>query len=169
MTLFPNIIDFVRQIEPEGLENYSPLNFDKGISKTCFYALTKTCYKPENNSDYYYIADIFYREVDVFYEQFDLDRCREREKKYLKLENLLHQLQNQLPSRDDMKVYSDWWKYKSKAWAEQLRAVMIEHRNIGHDWQFTNEQKQLLQQYYDANKLLVDCLNSDCYVSREVR
>jgi hypothetical protein len=27
--------------------------------------------------------------------------------------------------------------------------------------------KQLLQQYYDANKLLVDCLNSDCYVSRE--
>jgi hypothetical protein len=26
-----------------------------------------------------------------------------------------------------------------------------------------------LQQYYDANKLLVDCLNSDCYVSRIVR
>jgi hypothetical protein len=26
-----------------------------------------------------------------------------------------------------------------------------------------------LQQYYNANKLLVDCLNSDCYVSREVR
>jgi predicted NACHT family NTPase len=30
-------------------------------------------------------------------------------------------------------------------------------------------QEKLLQQYYDANKLLVDCLNSDCYVSREVR
>ncbi|WP_442948904.1 NACHT C-terminal helical domain 2-containing protein [Nostoc sp.] len=27
----------------------------------------------------------------------------------------------------------------------------------------------MLKQYYDANKLLVDCLNSDCYVSREVR
>ncbi len=52
---------------------------------------------------------------------------------------------------------------------EQLREVMIEHRNIGHDWQFSNSQKKLLQQYYDANKLLVDCLNSDCYVSREVR
>jgi predicted NACHT family NTPase len=26
-----------------------------------------------------------------------------------------------------------------------------------------------LQQYYDANKLLIECLNSDCYVSREVR
>jgi predicted NACHT family NTPase len=46
---------------------------------------------------------------------------------------------------------------------------MIDHRNIGHDWQFSDQQKQLLQQYYDANKLLVDCLNSDCDVSREVR
>jgi predicted NACHT family NTPase len=50
-----------------------------------------------------------------------------------------------------------------------MRVVMIEHRNIGHDWQFSDEQNKLLQQYYDANKLLVDCLNSDCYVSREVR
>ncbi len=58
-----------------------------------------------------------------------------------------------------------WWQ----AWTNQLHAVMIEHRNIGHDWQFSGEQKQLLQQYYDANKLLVDCLNSDCYISRSVR
>jgi predicted NACHT family NTPase len=33
----------------------------------------------------------------------------------------------------------------------------------------SEDQKELLQEYYDANKLLVDCLNSDCYVSREVR
>lgn len=46
---------------------------------------------------------------------------------------------------------------------------MIQHPNIGHDWQFSDEQQALLKQYYDANKLLVDCLNSDCYVSREMR
>ncbi|MBD1843702.1 hypothetical protein H6F89_09875 [Cyanobacteria bacterium FACHB-63] len=46
---------------------------------------------------------------------------------------------------------------------------MLKYRNIGHDWQFTNAQRALLQKYYDANTLLVDCLNSDCYVSREVR
>lgn len=46
---------------------------------------------------------------------------------------------------------------------------MIEYHNIGHDWQFSNTQVSLLQQYYDANKLLVDCLNSDCYVSQSVR
>ncbi len=41
--------------------------------------------------------------------------------------------------------------------------------HIGHDWQFSEEQKELLRQYHGANKLLVDCLNSDCYISRTVR
>jgi predicted NACHT family NTPase len=59
-----------------------------------------------------------------------------------------------------------WWNIN---WIETVKILIVEHRNIGHDWQFSDEQKQLLQQYYDANKLLVDCLNNDCYVSREVR
>lgn len=42
-------------------------------------------------------------------------------------------------------------------------------RNIGYDWQFSDEQKKLLKRYYDTNKLLVDCLNSDCSVSLEVQ
>ncbi|MEB3230580.1 MAG: hypothetical protein VKJ64_06190 [Leptolyngbyaceae bacterium] len=46
---------------------------------------------------------------------------------------------------------------------------MIEHRNIGHDWQLTEEQRSKLQQYYEANKLLVKCLNSDCYVTKATR
>ena len=35
--------------------------------------------------------------------------------------------------------------------------------------QFSNEQKELLQQYYDANKLLVNCMNSGCKVSKAVK
>ncbi|MEH1927624.1 NACHT domain-containing NTPase [Nostoc sp.] len=60
-------------------------------------------------------------------------------------------------------------RYKLLKWREQLRSVLVEYRNIGQDWQFTDKQKELLKQYCDANKLLIDCLNSDCYVSREVR
>ncbi len=75
-----------------------------------------------------------------------------------------------MPSlKANSEVNKRWWQENGKSWTEQLRAVMIEHRNIGHDWQFTDAQKELLKQYYNANKLLVDCLNSDCYVSREVR
>ncbi|NEO33866.1 MAG: NACHT domain-containing protein [Symploca sp. SIO3C6] len=86
------------------------------------------------------------------------------------LKQSLQQLKEQLPdSKRDQEQLQQWWKVNGKAWAEQLRAVMIKYRNIGHGWQFSQQQKELLQQYYDANKLLVDCLNNDCYVSREVR
>ncbi|NET55216.1 MAG: NACHT domain-containing NTPase [Symploca sp. SIO2E6] len=87
-----------------------------------------------------------------------------------KLKHSLQQLQDKLPNpEEDKKQFQQWWKVNGKAWTEQLRTVMIEHRNIGHDWQFNNQQQKLLEQYYHANKLLVDCLNSDCYVSQEVR
>ena len=88
-----------------------------------------------------------------------------------KLKRKLQEIKDQLPdvSRNNGENFKQWWQENGQAWTEQLRAVMIQHRNIGHDWQFSNEQKQLLKQYYDANKLLIDCLNSDCYISRDVR
>jgi predicted NACHT family NTPase len=88
-----------------------------------------------------------------------------------KLQDELRQLEAYLWDAWDNKreKFQSWWQANGQAWTEQLRAVIIEHRNIGHDWQFNDSQKKLLQQYYNANKLLVDCLNSDCYVSREVR
>lgn len=88
---------------------------------------------------------------------------------------LLEELENQLrvPEIDennwDLEKENKWWKVNGSAWADTLRAGMIKHRNIGYDWQFSKQQKELLEQYYYANKLLVECLNSDCYVSREVR
>jgi predicted NACHT family NTPase len=85
------------------------------------------------------------------------------------LQKNLQQLQDNLPTQSSTIKQKEWWRSNGQDWIDQLRAAMIEHRNIGHDWQFSEEQRQLLQQYYDANKLLVDCLNSDCYVSREVR
>lgn len=65
--------------------------------------------------------------------------------------------------------FRQWWENNSQKWIEKLKLLMVEYRNIGHSWLFNKQQQKLLQQYYDANKLLVDCLNSDCYVSREVR
>lgn len=37
------------------------------------------------------------------------------------------------------------------------------------EWELEYEKKDILNKYFYANKILVDCLNSDCYVSREVR
>lgn len=107
----------------------------------------------------------FVRDLDIAH---DRDHARTRARDH-KLQQKLHQLKAQLPSTYDWKGFKRWWATNGQAWTEQLRTVMIQHRNIGYDWQFTEAQQELLNQYYDANKLLVDCLNSDCKVSPEVR
>jgi predicted NACHT family NTPase len=87
------------------------------------------------------------------------------------LKQSLQQLKDQLPSREgnDKEQFNQWWQINSRTWMEQLRTVMIQHCNIGHDWQFSDSQKQLLQNYYNGNQLLVHCLKSDCDISQEVR
>jgi predicted NACHT family NTPase len=86
------------------------------------------------------------------------------------LSEALRLLKNQLPEvNKDTEKFAEWWQAHGETWTERLRAVMISHRNIGHNWQFTEQQRKVLRQYYDANQLLLDCLNSDCYVTRTVR
>ncbi|MEO0828825.1 MAG: signal transduction protein, partial [Cyanobacteria bacterium J06642_9] len=78
----------------------------------------------------------------------------------------LQDLASDLPYAKDLQ---DWWRRDSKIWVEELRSALVEYRNIGHDWHFTDLQISAFQKYYDANKTLMDCLNSDCYVSRSLR
>ena len=82
----------------------------------------------------------------------------------------LQELKQELPNlnRNERKFWQ-WWEGNSQVWTGRLRAMIINYRNIGHDWQFSAQHKEGLGQYYYANQLLVKCLNSDCYVSREVR
>ena len=98
------------------------------------------------------------------------DRARASKTDNNELEQDISILRDELPDREcDLTTRKEWWKSNGNTWLERLSQVMIKHRNIGHDWQFSDEQSQKLQQYHDANKFLVECLNSDCYVTREVR
>ncbi|MBN8563964.1 MAG: NACHT domain-containing protein [Leptolyngbya sp. UWPOB_LEPTO1] len=81
----------------------------------------------------------------------------------------LQRLKEEIPSVNNPEKYKQWWKTNGSTWTKQLRIIMLQHFNIGHDWQFTDVQKDLLQEYHNANRLLVACLSSDCYVSRKVR
>ncbi|MBD1831591.1 NACHT domain-containing NTPase [Cyanobacteria bacterium FACHB-472] len=86
------------------------------------------------------------------------------------LKQIIRKLKEKLPNpNQDEQVFQTLWQEKRKNWCDELRTAMIKYRNIGHNWQFNDEQLEFLKQYYDANLLLVQCLNSDCYVSREVR
>jgi predicted NACHT family NTPase len=86
------------------------------------------------------------------------------------LDESLRLLTHQLPDPDqDAAKLQEWWQANGRTWTEQLRSLMISERNIGHDWQFSEQQLKTLNNYYDANCLLMCCLNSDGYVTRAVR
>jgi predicted NACHT family NTPase len=82
----------------------------------------------------------------------------------------LEQLKNQLPieseSREKLNI---WWQKNYTLWVEKLRAAIANYRNIHHNWQFSLEQQKVLESYYDANQLLIDCLNSNCEVTVTIR
>jgi hypothetical protein len=52
-------------------------------------------------------------------------------------------------------AYPEEWH----AFADRLQTIIIEHRDIGHNWHFTKEQAHRLRRYFYAAELLVQCLN----------
>jgi predicted NACHT family NTPase len=84
-----------------------------------------------------------------------------KDREYFFKENK-EELPKELTPKEALKFF--WF-----AWAEHLRTLVFKHRRICQDWRFSDQQKKLLQQYYDANKLLIDSLNSSHVVSNEVR
>lgn len=85
------------------------------------------------------------------------------------LAQLLCYLKKQLPEPNASQVNFDlWWQKRGQAWSENIRAIAIEYRQLGYYWQFSHQQKQLLKQYYQANQLLLNCLNNSCSLSIEV-
>jgi hypothetical protein len=70
------------------------------------------------------------------------------------------------PDREvlDIELYE---RYREE-WKQMLGSSLSKHRNLKLDWLFSNEQQQLLKQYYAANKLLLGCLE-ESNASPEVR
>lgn len=84
---------------------------------------------------------------------------------------LLQQLKNKLPSHTDenLEKLVKWWGWDGEAWLEELRNVIMQHRNMGLEQWYDYNDFEILQWYRDANKLLVDCMNSGCEVPEELR
>ncbi|GET44341.1 NACHT C-terminal helical domain 2-containing protein [Microseira wollei] len=63
----------------------------------------------------------------------------------------------------------DWWTVNNDDWSKQIQIILNNYRNLGNSWQPNDKQKEILKNSYDANKLLMDCLNSSTSVSDEIR
>jgi len=86
------------------------------------------------------------------------------------LHKSLQQLRDEFPEpNQNRERFQIWWQAHYFAWDEQLKTTIINYRNIHHHWQFSQQQQQVLQRYYDANQLLLDCLNSNCEVTVVIR
>lgn len=82
----------------------------------------------------------------------------------------LQQLKEQLPAANQSQDrLQEWWQDNYSTWVRQLENTIAHYRNIHHSWQFSPEQEQALNHYYDANQLLIDCLNSNCEVTETIR
>ncbi|MCG6134098.1 MAG: NACHT domain-containing NTPase [Nostoc sp. LLA-1] len=82
------------------------------------------------------------------------------------LKGKLQSLEKELPHfNSNSEKFCQWWRSKGKDWIRNLRKTLIYYRNIAHDWQFNKQQIELLQQYYYANKLIIDCLNQSANIN----
>ena len=112
------------------------------------------------------------------YFYLDLDFYLSLDQRFTKLLNKLPQillkeslqaLFAERPDPQNTEQFKQWWQENDKAWRKKLRQLMITHRNIGHDWQFNKLQKDLLDQYFIANILLMECLGREAVIDRGVR
>jgi len=81
----------------------------------------------------------------------------------------LKQLGTRLPSLENWQHFQQWWQTEGQQWRKQLQQVITEYRNIGHDWQFNQQQKQQLQRYHDVNRFLAKLIKIEGAVSQDVR
>lgn len=85
------------------------------------------------------------------------------------LQQELRLFRETLPDSRDWQIFEQWWSNNGQNWVEQLRTAMAAYKNLAIDVQLTEEQTEQLQQYYDVNKLLVDCITSSSSVSDDVK
>ncbi|MGG6292788.1 NACHT C-terminal helical domain 2-containing protein [Leptolyngbya sp. AN02str] len=86
----------------------------------------------------------------------------------LRLRNALDewqfQIEQQLPHHRDQ---ADWWSARHQDWKQRVRQLMQHYFHLKCDWGFTDEDRILLRRYYDATKLLAECINRSPRLSRE--
>jgi len=87
----------------------------------------------------------------------------------LGLREKLITLSEKLPQGEARMKYEKFWNDNSKDWTKELIINMNNHCEIYQNWQLDNEQKELFVQYYNANNLLINCLNRVSKISENVR
>jgi predicted NACHT family NTPase len=66
-------------------------------------------------------------------------------------------------------IFAEWWKMHGESWIKNLRSIMIEYSNLGHDWGFSVNQVENLKKYYSANEYILGLLDGIQNLSSSMR
>ncbi len=149
------------------------LALDTKLQRTLSFACNNMSFCLETPELYEKEANVDNIEIDSI-TCFKLSRCflgvaikdLEKTKYNASLLNELKKMLNQMPAE---LCCEKWWDNNLNRWRRKLQKITIKHRNIGHDWQFTQQQENGLRTYYFASKLLKECLESECYIDLGTR
>jgi predicted NACHT family NTPase len=112
-------------------------------------------------------ANIFSQRISAVYLSLEIDNLL---KDKPNLSKKIRELKNELPQMNQAKKYLImWWEMNGESWTKKLRNVIIEECQIGQNWHFSSNDSKLLQQYWEGNKLLLECLRSSMNVSKDLR
>ena len=131
--------------------------------KSADYLVYKLAFKPNLNLLVNFLI-IQLREIILTLEPGrDIDKFKPGLKQKLKM------LQDQLEqNNENVEIFERWWQINRESWTTELKNV-IGSDFINSNSMFDEQQQELLKQYYDANKLLVEGLKNNHRVSTEVR
>ncbi len=88
----------------------------------------------------------------------------------VQLKQLLQKLIAQIPNPiNDQELFDIWCKNNSKSWSDKLKKAIINSRNIGHDWNFSKEQMDILSEYFNRNVFFVNNLHGNPYIGNIFR
>ncbi|MGD1872018.1 MAG: hypothetical protein ACFB02_03095 [Mastigocoleus sp.] len=89
------------------------------------------------------------------------------------LQNLAKQLSHEDDNLEKVEQeIKQWLEDNVLVWSSQLKGVMIDESDYQLNWEFSKEQIESLQQYFDANYLLLECMKNGymtCGVREEIK
>ncbi|WP_319421792.1 NACHT C-terminal helical domain 2-containing protein [Pleurocapsa sp. FMAR1] len=81
----------------------------------------------------------------------------------------LQLFKDQIPNLRDRSTHKlRWCQVEYLVWIEELKTAVSLYRKMQSCWNFTSERK-ILEQYYNVNKFLIDCLDHHYGITIELR
>ncbi len=114
----------------------------------------------EIHAQFYRVLHAKESQHDVFFNAIRRAQDSLQSVENIRLKTALDEWQFQIDQQ--MGNYRDratWWSATHQTWKQRVRQFINHHYQLRCDWSFTEDDRILLRQYYNATKLLAECIN----------